>query len=141
MTHLVCRANYDDEYGDVEFFPTHFVMEIDDAVIAHLNAAIEKIKQFGADNPDFFKSEFYFGFGVWTEFNELLEDTFQEGLEVSSKINELFDEDTLIEHNSIESCRIEVYSDGDFRFSCYGKYNGEKVYTCILSIDELQKEK
>lgn len=140
MLHLVCKANYDDEFRGEEFSPTHFVLEIDEPIIYYLRERIEKVKQFNSENIDLLKIEFHFGFGVWTEFNEILSDTFEEEVSISQKIEDLFGEDGLFEQPYLETHRIEIYHDGDFRFSCYGKYDGQKIYTCLLSLDELEKE-
>lgn len=140
MSHLVCKANYDDEFRGEEFTPTHFIMEIDEPILCYLKKEIESVKNFNRENKDLLKIEFHFGFGLWTEFNELLSDNFEEEVTVTSKIDELFAEDDLIEQQYLETHRIEIYHDGDFRFSCYGKYDGQKIYTCLLSLEELERE-
>lgn len=140
MPHLVCKANYDDEFRGEEFTPTHFVMDIDEPILRYIKKRIESVKNFNRENKDLLKIEFHFGSGLWTEFNELLSDNFEEEVTVTNKISELFVEDDLIEQQYLETHRIEIYHDGDFRFSCYGKYDGQKIYTCLLSLENLDKE-
>ena len=140
MSHLVCKANYDDEFRGEEFTPTHFIMEIDEPILCYLKKTIESVRKFNQENRNLLKVEFYFGYGLWTEFNEALSDKFEEEVAISNEIEEMFGEGELIEQPYLETQRIEIYHDGDFRFSCYGKFDGQKIYTCLLSLESLEKE-
>lgn len=142
MNHLICRAFYDSDYEDTEYTPTYFIMEIDEPVLKYLENRIKSVQQFfKADTmSDLRKVEFYFGFGMWTEFNETLEDNFQEEIGFSGGVVELCEDEPLVELKYLQTQMVEIYPDGDFRFSCFGKYSGEKFYTCLMSLDELQKE-
>ena len=90
MAHLICKAYYDDEYRGEEFTPTHFVLEIDEPILQYLKECTESVRRFNQDNKNLLKIEFHFGFGLWTEFNELLCDTFEEEVIITKEIDEIF---------------------------------------------------
>ena len=134
MTHLIARAYHENEERGDEFSPSHFVLEIDKPLIKILKRNLKDVNLI--HNDSLASVNFYFGFGIWTSFDEWLSDTFEE--ELSFYHGELKSE--LEEQDSITHFVVTMYPDGDIVFKCYGKYDNETIYTCLVSLEELENQ-
>jgi hypothetical protein len=132
MTYLIARANYDNYERGEEYSPTHFILEIDKPLIKYLRKCHKNINKM--EIVDVSSVSFYFGFGIWAEFDEWLDDSFQEELTYYKyELPKEFDE-----QDHLTDFKIKMFPDGDMAFICYGKYDNEEIYTCLISLEDIE---
>lgn len=143
MTYLILRANYNNENRGDEYSPTHFILDVDPPIVKLLRNFIKSVNSL-KENPSggisLIECSFYFGFGLWTEWNEVLVDLAQEEITWLDNLDSYFEnEDEIQEQQYLSEGRISVDKEGNFQFFCFGKYDGEKIYTCSVNIFEIQE--
>lgn len=144
MTHLILRANCNNENRGDEYSPTHYVLDIDPPIVKLLRNFIKSVNSL-KENPSggisLIDCNFYFGFGLWTEWNEVLMELtqYEEVLWLDDLDSYFENEDDLQEQNYLSEGRISVDKEGNFQFFCFGKYDDEKIYTCSVNISEIQE--
>ena len=145
MTHLVLRADYNNEYRGEEFSPTHFVLKIEPDVVKHLQNLVvstRSLKENHSKGIELIDCNFYFDFGIWTEWNETLEDLSREELVWVDDLDYLLEDDEeLREQQFLSETRVSVDKEGNLQFFCFGKYDDEQIYTCRVNLySEIQTQ-
>ena len=143
MKTMVMKANYNNEYRGEEYSPTHFILEIEPSMVRHLRNLVKSVntlKEIPGMGIELIDARFYFGFGIWTEFNEKLEELSEEELVFVDDFDSYFEENELQEQPYLSDCRISVDKAGNLQFFCFGKFDDERIYTCGLNISEIQTE-
>jgi hypothetical protein len=136
MTHLILKAEYytDDNWFDVEYCPTHFILEIDPPIVKHLRELLSQTQS--NTNPDMVNTNYYFGFGLWVSENEITS-------EISFVDNHPFvdfgEKVMLIpELELLDSYQVSIDRHGNFSFHAYGKYDGNHYYTTSVDWEALR---
>lgn len=133
--YLICTAFSDNEHNEI---PSNFTLKIDEDIINKIEELSKIVKKScKLSNGTLSKSTFYFPHGTWT--NETFSENFELDLQDDLQLVEDIDFDFLnFEYDNIESLKIEIYHDGDFRFVCYEKYSMFLIYTSIISLEDLK---
>jgi hypothetical protein len=137
MTYLIAKAMYNNQERGDEFSPTHFVMEIDVPIIRYLHMLLKETKKIKL-SAGLISAHYHFGFGIWANYNNWLNDktfnkdyVFYKGKNLPIECEEQV---------YLDAFQIEMYPDAAFRFISYGKYDDEMIHTCSFDLFQFQNK-